>query len=283
MTSPDQSPLPPALPGQFLVTRVRPAPDGLAILRNYSLSGAPDEGVYRISVKREVNGVGSTFLHTRLKAGHSIEVSAPRGNFSLQPGDGPVVLLGAGIGVTPLLSMLHRLNSQVSNREVWWLYGARNRDEHPLAEEARRLLAGLANSRRLIAYSKPGSGDITEDHFHVAGHLDIATLEQLGVPKESDFYLCGPASFLSTFLTGLREWGVEPQRSIAKRFTPSVISAPRKLSGLARPPQGTGPQIGFVRSGVTVPWDEQFSSLLELAEAHDIPVRWSCRTGVCHT
>jgi MOSC domain-containing protein YiiM/ferredoxin-NADP reductase len=158
MESPDKSPLPSALPGQFLVTRVRPMQDQPGILRNYSLSGAPDGGVYRISVKKEMEGVGSTFLHTRLKAGDVIEVSAPRGNFTLQSGDGPVVLLGAGIGITPLLSMLHWLKSQRSHRTVWWLYGARNHNEHPFAEEVRRLLAALPNCRRYIVYSWSNCG-----------------------------------------------------------------------------------------------------------------------------
>jgi ferredoxin-NADP reductase/MOSC domain-containing protein YiiM len=285
----DKSPLPSALPGQFLVTRVHPTPDQPPILRNYSLSGAPDGGGYRISVKQEMDGVGSTFLHTRVKAGDVIEISAPRGNFTLQPGDGPVVLLSAGIGVTPVLSMLYWLKSQQSHRAVWWLYGARNHNEHPFAEEARRLLAALPNSRRYIVYSKPSPGDKIGDDFDIAGHLDVAALDRLGVPKESDFYLCGPAAFLTTFTSGLKEWGVEPQRIHSEIFgpatlsAPNVISEPRKQSGLPRPTQGSGPQIAFVRSGVTVSWDPRFSSLLELAEAFDVPVRWSCRTGVCHT
>jgi ferredoxin-NADP reductase len=260
-----------------------------AVLRNYSLSGAPGQGDYRISVKRETKGAGSTFIHTRLKAGDSIEVSAPRGNFTLQPGDGPVVLLGAGIGVTPLLAMLHELRLRRSARPVWWLYGARNRDEHPLAEEARRLLTELPDCRRYIAYSSPGPGDKPGDDFDVAGHLDIAALERLGIPRESDFYLCGPAGFLNAFQEGLRGWGVERQRIHSETFgpgetlAPGVIAARGKRAETRRPLQGTGPQVSFVRSGVTASWDSEFSSLLEFAEAFDIPVKWACRTGVCHT
>jgi ferredoxin-NADP reductase len=189
-----------------------------------------------------------------------------------------------------VLSMLHWLKSQQSHRTVWWLYGARNHNEHPFAEEARRLLAALPNCRRYIVYSKPGPDDKIGDDFDAAGHLDIAVLEQLRVPKESDFYLCGPAAFLNTFTAGLKEWGVEPQGihsetfGPAASFAPAVIGEPRSRSGLPRPAQGSGPRIAFVRSGVNVAWDhQQYSSLLELAEAFDIPVRWSCRTGVCHT
>jgi ferredoxin-NADP reductase/MOSC domain-containing protein YiiM/ferredoxin len=289
LESPDRSPLPSALPGQFLVIRVRPIEDQPAILRNYSLSGAPDAGIYRISVKKEMQGIGSNFLHSGLKAGDAVEVSAPRGNFTLQPGEGPVVLLSAGIGITPVLAMLHWLKSQGSHRTVWWLYGARNRDEHPFAEEASELVAALPNGRRYIVYSKPGPDDKVGEDFDFAGHLDLAAFEELRIPKESDFYLCGPATFLNTFTSGLKEWGVETQLihseafGPAAAFAPNVVSDSSKRSTLSRLTQGPGPQIDFVRSGMSVSWGQQFSSLLELAEAFDIPVRWSCRTGVCHT
>jgi MOSC domain-containing protein YiiM/ferredoxin-NADP reductase len=130
--SEDRSPLPPALPGQFLVLKLQPAPDMPAILRNYSMSGAPDGGTYRVTVKQEVNGKGSAFIHGHVKAGDILEASAPRGTFTLGPGDGPVVLLSAGIGATPVLAMLHALAAARSPRDVWWLYGARNAADPPL-------------------------------------------------------------------------------------------------------------------------------------------------------
>ncbi len=289
MRSPDKAALPAALPGQFIIIRVRPMDGQPPVLRNYSLSGAPGDGMYRISVKRESKGAGSTFVHTRVRAGDSIEVSAPRGNFFLQPGDAPVVLLGAGIGVTPLLAMLHELQVQRSGRPVWWVYGARNRDEHPFAEEAHRLLTELPDAKRYIAYSSPGPGDKIGDDFDLAGHLDVAALEHLGISRESDFYLCGPSGFLDVFQAGLRGWGVDRQRihsetfGPGEAFAPGVIAEPGKRAEARRPLRGAGPQVTFVRSGVTGSWDSEFSSLLEFAEAFDIPVKWSCRTGVCHT
>jgi ferredoxin-NADP reductase/MOSC domain-containing protein YiiM len=289
LRSPDNVALPSALPGQFIVIRVRPTEGEPPVMRNYSLSGSPDQGIYRISVKREVNGAGSTFIHTRLKAGDSIEVSAPRGNFTLQAGERPVVLLGAGIGVTPLLAMLHELGLQRAARAVWWIYGARNHDEHPFVEEARRLLAEMPDCRRYIAYSSPSPGDKIGDDFDVAGHLDVAALERLGIPRESDFYLCGPGGFLDAFQAGLRDWGVDRHHIHSETFgpgdalTPGVIGERVKRAQTLRPLQGTGPQVTFVRSGVTARWDSGFGSLLEFAEAFDVPVRWACRTGVCHT
>jgi ferredoxin-NADP reductase len=139
----DESPLPAALPGQFLVLKLRIKPDGPPLLRNYSMSGLPGANAYRVSVKHEVNGAASSFLHSHVNAGDVLEVSAPRGSFTLTPGDDPVVLMSAGIGATPVLAMLHALAAEDSHREVWWLYGARNRNEHPFAKESRGLLQRL--------------------------------------------------------------------------------------------------------------------------------------------
>ena len=143
----DGAPLPAALPGQFLVLRLRAAPDGPSLLRNYSMSGAPGAETYRVSVKRELHGVVSSYLCDHVHAGDILEASAPRGGFILESGDAPVVLLSAGIGATPMLAMLHSLSSAASRREVWWIYGARNRAEHPFAKESRDLLRTLANGR----------------------------------------------------------------------------------------------------------------------------------------
>ena len=169
----DGSPLPAALPGQFLVLRLRTKPDLPAILRNYSMSGAPGAHVYRVSVKQEADGVASTFLDNQVHVGDVLEVSAPRGSFTLRPGDEPVVLLSAGIGATPVLAMLHALASAASPREVWWLYGARNRDDHPFAVESRGLLKMLARSRTYIAYSRPGPEDRIGQDYDSSGHLSV--------------------------------------------------------------------------------------------------------------
>ncbi len=286
---PDGSSLPVALPGQFLVLRVRTSLDGPNLLRNYSLSGIPGAHSYRISVKREANGAVSSFLHNSVHAGDILDVSAPRGVFILRGGDAPVVLLSAGIGATPVLAMFHSLSSAASRQEVWWLYGARNRAEHPFAKESRGLLKSLERGRSHIVYSKPGSTDERGVDFDSVGHLDKPLLDRLGVSRDADFYLCGPPSFLHSLTEGLKTWGVDSTRIHSEVFgpeepiTPGIARSPRPP---AHPPSGDpglGPQISFTRSGLTVSWDSRFSSLLELAEACDVPVQWSCRTGVCHT
>jgi ferredoxin-NADP reductase/MOSC domain-containing protein YiiM/ferredoxin len=285
----DGANLPAALPGQFLVLRLFIKPGAPALLRNYSMSGAPGAAVYRVSVKREVNGAGSSFLHDHVKAEDVLDVSAPRGAFTLSPGDGPVVLVSAGIGATPVLAMLHALASAASRREVWWLYGARNRNEHPFAQESRGLVQALAQGRSHIVYSKPWPEDQLGRDYDSLGHLNVPLLDQLGVARNADFYLCGPASFLRDFTAGLKTRGAGSTQIHEEVFgpgeavTPGIAPAPRPPAHPPPGPPGLGPQISFTRSGLTVPWDSRFLSFLELAEACDVPARWSCRTGVCHT
>lgn len=284
----DKSPLPAALPGQSLIVKLLPKLEAPPVLRNYSLSGAPDAGIYRISVKREPDGVASNYLHSHVKAGDALEIAAARGTFTLSNGDGPIVLLSAGIGATPVMAMLYALVSAHSKRAVWWLHGARNASEHAFAVESRTLLSSLPNARSHIMYSRPGPGDRPGRDFDAVGWLTIPVLDQLGVPRKADFYICGPANFLDGFNNSLKEWGVAPQQihweafGPGKGFTPG-IAAPKS----PEPPRsltGSGPKVSFVRSGVTGGWGGgQFQSLLELAEACRVPVGWACRTGVCHS
>ena len=285
----DGSPLPAALPGQFLVFRLHIKPGTPAILRNYSMSGPPGVNSYRVSIKVEVNGVASSFVHDHVRAGDLLEVSAPRGAFTLRSGDAPVVLVSAGIGATPVLAMLHALAEAESSREVWWVHVARNRKEHSFAKESRGLLQKLARGHSHIVYSRPEPEDQLGIDYDSVGHLTVPLLDQLGVVRNSDFYLCGPPLFLRDFDAGLRAWGVNSRQIHAELFGPKEPLKPG-IAGSPRPsphsPLGTpgfGPQISFTRSGLAVPWNARYQSLLELAEACDVPARWSCRTGVCHT
>src|SRR5208282_5754463 len=176
-----------------------------------SLSDAPAADHFRISVKNELNGIGSSFLCKRAREGDVLDVSAPRGSFTLRPSQNPLVLLSAGVGATPVMSMLHSLAAENSQREVWWIYGARNGVDHPFAEESRSLLKQLARGREYIVYSRPAATDVVGADFDAPGHIDTALLERIGVPKGSDFYLCGPSSFMHNMRDGLRRGGVLSQ------------------------------------------------------------------------
>src|SRR5215831_16587288 len=185
----DGHPLVAAEPGQFVVLRLRPNPDAPPVLRSYSLSDAPSTDHYRVSIKQELNGLASTYLHKYARVGDVMDVSAPRGSFVLKSGNRPIVLLSAGVGATPVLSMLHALAAEESTRQVWWLYAARSRNDHPFAQESRDLLQALPHSRSRIFYSRPGPEDRLGFEFDATGHLDIPVLDELGVPRDADFYL----------------------------------------------------------------------------------------------
>jgi ferredoxin-NADP reductase/MOSC domain-containing protein YiiM len=284
----DGQPLSAGLPGQFVVVRLKAAPDPPPLLRSYSLSGEPSETHYRISVKRNTGGAAGAYIADRVQPGDIIETTAPRGSFTLQSGEQPVVLLSAGIGATPVLAMLHALAAAKSPRQVWWLHGARDRDEHAFAGEARTALDGLPGAHRHIRYSAPGPADQAGVDFDAPGRLGASVLTELGVPRDADFYLCGPSSFMADLLTDLAGWGVPRNRIHSEMFgggpslTPGIARSLERRPHLPPGHAGSGPFVSFARSGINVRWNPAFANLLELGEACDVPVRWSCRTGVCH-
>jgi ferredoxin-NADP reductase/MOSC domain-containing protein YiiM/ferredoxin len=287
LTSLDGRALSIPLAGQFVVVRLQPDAAAAPLLRSYSLSGAPTADRYRISIKQEAHGLASTYLHERIRVGDCLDVSAPRGAFTLTSDERPAVLVSAGVGVTPVLAMLHNLVATRSKREVWWLYGARSSAEHPFARECDELLRELPRSCRYIAYSQASAADAAAGAFDARGHLGLDVLTRLRVPMEADFYLCGPVAFLQDLTRSLRSLGVAPNRLHSESFGPSGSSTPgideqRPSPHAPAGAAGKGPRISFARCGLAVNWDSRFQNLLELSEACDVPVRWSCRTGVCH-
>jgi ferredoxin-NADP reductase/MOSC domain-containing protein YiiM len=270
-------PLPAPLPGQYLTIRITDAAEPRPV-RNYSLSAATAGG-YRISVKREPKGLASTYIATTLAVGDELDVAAPRGQFVLDDGEGPVVLLSAGIGVTPVLAMLETLAARRSQREVWWLHTTRGPATHVLAEEAQRLLAALPAAHRHIFYTADGA---------TPGRLDRAALAALGLPVDAQAYLCGPPGFMDAMTVALTDLGLQVGRIHTERFAslsainPGVVATARPAPHAPANP-GSGPAVTFARAGLTVAFDESRASLLEMAEDCDVPTRWSCRTGVCHT
>jgi ferredoxin-NADP reductase/MOSC domain-containing protein YiiM/ferredoxin len=285
----DGARLPAARPGQYLTLRVQPDERQRPILRNYSMSGPPDAGYYRISVKREFDGAASGYLHTRLAAGDQLDVAAPRGTFILQRSHAPVLLISAGIGATPVLAMLQALAEQHSDREIWWLYGAQNGRNHSFAAEARALLASLPNVQTQVCYSSPGPDDHEGRDFDHAGRLTGSLLAELEPPQDAEAYLCGPAPFMDEISAGLAALGVDASQIHTEPFgpapgvTPGIAATPTRAPHPPAGCPGSGPTIEFARSNLAIPWSSDYTNLLELAEACDVPVRWACRTGVCHT
>jgi MOSC domain-containing protein YiiM/ferredoxin-NADP reductase len=288
MQSADGQPLLPAMPGQYVVMRFQPG-GRPPFFRSYSISGPASPERYRVSVKIEPNGLAGTFLSERVHVGDALDVSSPRGSFILQPGEGPVVLLSAGIGATPVLAMLYALAAAHSTRQVLWLHAARDGEHHPFSAEARRLVHSLAHGRGYVCYSRPDPRDKRGDDFDASGRISRALFDELGVPRQADVYLCGPAPFKADMRAALAAAGIAPERirveifNGSEAFTPGVVAAPTRAPHLPARQDENGPSVSFARSGVTAHWDAaSYRSILELAEACDVPVRWSCRTGVCH-
>jgi len=283
----DGSALPAAQAGLYVTLRVggagQPAP-----VRSYSLSSAPGDSAYRISVKVEAHGAVSQYLKDNLQAGSTLEVAAPRGDFVLDDGSGPVLLISAGIGVTPVLSMLHQLAQVHSDREVWWIYSARSPREQPFAAETRALLRSLPHARVHMFYSQARPAELRRAHA-VAGHVTKDTLAGLGLPAGAQAYVCGPQGYMADMRTALDAAGVRPASVHMELFGTLPATNPGVVGHAAPAPHqppgapAAGPLVTFARSGVSTPFGASWRSLLDLADACDVPSRWSCRTGVCHT
>ena len=290
MQSLDPKPLQTALPGQYVVLRLQPAVGGPPLFRSYSLSGPLSTERYRISVKIEPNGVAGNYLRDHVRVGDALDVSLPRGSFILQSGERPVVLLSAGIGATPVLAMLYALAAARSTRQVLWLHAARDRQHHPFAAEVRGLIRMLTHGRSYVCYSRPDSRDKMGEDLNATGHLSRSVFDEVGVSREADVYLCGPTRFMADMKAALATFGVAPQQIHIELFngsesmTPGVVGAAMRAPHLPKDDANTGPLVSFARSGIAAHWKASaYQSILELAEGCDVPVRWSCRTGVCHS
>ena len=205
LDDPAGSPLPAALACQYLTFRITGACDP-APVRSYSLSSAPGDAAYRISVKHEPHGVASSFLDTVLRVGATLDVAAPRGDFVLDGEAWPVLLVSAGIGVTPVLAMLHDLAGLRSPREVWWIHAAREPADDALAAEVHGLLGVLPHAHEHVFYSATD------------GRLSKDKLEQLGLPAGAAAYVCGPTGFMAAMQDALTVLGVDPARIHTELF-----------------------------------------------------------------
>jgi ferredoxin-NADP reductase/MOSC domain-containing protein YiiM/ferredoxin len=290
MKSADSHPLQTALPGQYVVLRLRPTAGGPTVFRSYSLSGPVSMERYRISVKIEPDGAAGKYLHEHLRAGDRLDVSSPRGSFVLQPGERPIVLLSAGIGATPVLAMLHALAAGHSTRQVMWLHTARDGQHHPFAGEVRSLMRALTNGHSYVCFTRPGSIDKAGEDFNATGRFSRSVLDELGLPRDADVYLCGPNRFMADMKEALTALGLAPERVHLEIFNGGESKTPGIVGAMTRPPHlpsdeaNTGLLVSFARSGISAHWDaSRYGSILEMAEACDVPVRWACRTGVCHS
>jgi ferredoxin-NADP reductase/MOSC domain-containing protein YiiM len=292
LTDPEGSGLPPARAGQYLTVRLRPTGAERGVIRNYSLSAPSSDSVYRISVKRELGGQASNLLHDTVTEGQVLEVAVPRGAFVLRPSATAVVLASAGIGITPLIPMLAEVLETNPQARVWWLHSTRTLEEYALVAEVEDMVARARNVRLdtwvtragVERDAQPGTGA----RLH-HGRMTAQALADLGLPADAHAYLCGPPAFIDDVTAALTTVGLDPGSIASELFGAGAALNPGVVSTGSRPAPhppgrlGSGPLVTFARSQLQVPWDSEYRSLLELAEACDVPTRWVCRTGVCHT
>ena len=290
MQSADGQPLPAALPGQYVVLRLRPTAGGPPLFRSYSLSGAALDRA--LSHQREgraerrrrnlpARACPGGRCARRQRAARELHSAARRA--------ARWCCSARASARRPFWRCCTRWPRPRSTRPVLWLHAARDRQHHPFAAEVRRLMLALAHGRSYVCYSRPGSGDRMGEDFDATGHLSRSVFDELGVPRDADVYLCGPTRFMADMKEALATLGVAPERIHVELFngseslTPGVVGAATRAPHLPEDEADTGPLVSFARSGIAAHWKASaYQSILELAEACDVPVRWSCRTGVCH-
>ena len=233
--------------------------------------------------------MASNYFHDEVDTGTTVLAKAPRGKFFLDPKAGtPAVLLSAGVGLTPLTSMLNAIVGVGSGRETWFIHGARNKGEHAFSEHHRRVNKQNKNVHMHVRYSQPSPEDVLGSDYDDQGHVEIQLIKRLVPHKECDFYLCGPSPFMESLFGGLLEWGVHETRIHYEFFGPaSVLQQRGKVSTPKRAAETTQCceeiEVHFSKSRVKVNWNPSFESILDLAEANGLTPDYSCRSGICHT
>jgi uncharacterized protein len=294
----DGSALPTFRPGQFLVFKI-PSRDAKGyVLRNYSLSGSPDDlNHYRISVKREPSagpglpvGLSSNYLHDMVTVGDVLAADGPRGEFVLdEVSDRPVVLLCGGVGLTPMVAMLHALAHR-SARRILFLHACENGEVHALRDEVNGLIGQRPGLSTHYCYRVPGPEDRTGNRFHSEGFITRALMQSLLCLDEYDFYLCGPPPFMQAMYQTLRDLGVAKDRIAYEFFGPATVLGTEASPKMVAPTAGTSPQpavgvitVEFRKSGLVAEWDSAAQSLLSFAEDQGLKPDFSCRAGICGT
>lgn len=274
--------------GQHLPLRLQIA--GQTLIRTYSLSSAPSDNFLRISVKRE--GLASTYLHDQIEVGSLLEARAPQGRFVLDAEQRrPLVLLAAGVGITPLLAMLRESIYQNQRlrrrRRVWLIQGARTLAELAFSKELLELLErGGEPIHALRLLSQPETQALEGEDFELSGRIDLELLKTLLPFDDFDFYLCGPSGFTQSLYDGLRALNISDARIHAETFGPSSLrrQADPGSAVAPQPPAASGAvPVLFQHSAKEARWTPDSGSLLQLAESRGLTPEFSCRGGSCGT
>ena len=275
-------------PGQFLPIRLDiPGQEGL-VRRTYTVSETPNGDFYRLSIKREDEGLVSGYFHDHMRLGSVLEAMAPRGKFTLVPDSPrPVVLLSGGVGITPMIAMMNHLLLEAAKtgvaRPVYFIHGTQDGREHAFGFHVRNLARQIEDLTVHICYARPRENDLDYDS---AGYIDVALLRSLLPLDDYDFYLCGPPPFMTAVYQGLSMLGVAEDRVHYESFGPAMVLKPvEQIKDSKTPSQmAAGPiAVCFSKSGIEAEWLPEKGTLLELAEAEGLTPEFSCRNGSCGT
>jgi len=292
----DGQALPSFLPGQYLTFRLDTAVPGGGtepITRCYSLSDGPRANGYRVSIKRALAplnsahppGRSSTYFHDQVQLGSVLQVRAPAGHFYMDRSDAPVVLLGCGIGITPMLSMVNWCFSEQPGREVWLFYGARHVRELMAQAHLEALADMHPNFHLHVCFSDTDKKTDLGSPYQRQGRITIDLLRRLLPLKPYHFYLCGPTPMLESLVPALEDWGVPDARIHFEAFGPASVkrkSAAREASAVTSVQAAdTAVTVSFAKSGQQLTWPAGGTSLLDLAESQGIAVNSGCRAGSC--
>jgi ferredoxin-NADP reductase/predicted pyridoxine 5'-phosphate oxidase superfamily flavin-nucleotide-binding protein len=276
------------LAGQHLPIRVQPDPDAAPVIRTYTLSSAPSDGAYRISVKRE--GLVSSYLHDNIAVGDSIEARPPAGSFTIDAAERrPAVLMAAGVGVTPILAMLrHVVYEGLRTRRVRptvIFYAARSKAERAFDDELRAMVQQAGGAVRVIRLLEVDDGATQGVDYEAMGRINMDLLRSALGFDDYDFLMCGPPPFMQAIYDGLRGLSIADHRIHAEAFGPASLKRQiDKASAVELPPAATKPvAVAFTSSGKEARWTPDSGSLLDLAEARGLTPEYSCRGGSCGT
>jgi len=285
--------LPSFLPGQHLLVQLPADKHGRRPLRCYSLSDAPDPRYYRVTIKRipvidreldrSQRGL-SDYLHYGLRAGDSLLVRGPQGHFHIDPiFTGPIVLMAAGIGITPMISMLRWSLQNKPGREIHLFYQVRNSEQHPFAVLLQNWKSQRNELHLTTFYSRPESHEIKGIHFDEVGRFDIASLRNYLPMQSCKFYLCGPNEWMLHLEKQLLEHGKDPIDIAWESFGADATSSTSTIppGDNADSENAISATVKFRASGKALVWNGEHKSLLEMAEANDIALDAGCRSGVC--
>jgi ferredoxin-NADP reductase len=288
----DGKPLPPFMPGQYLTFQLKIPNQPKPVIRCYSLSDSPGHwDHYRVSIKKvppprdkpdAPPGLSSSYFNDELRVGDILDVKAPSGHFFLDTTvQTPVVLIGGGIGITPVLSMLNTICESGSKRETWFFLGIRNGDEHMMKEHLHRLDREHENVHLMVCYSDPLENDVEGGDYQHAGWVGVDLFKRVLPSNNFEFYICGPPPMMESLTSGLGEWGVPERHVHFEAFGPATV----KKAKTEEPPatDASAMDVVFERSGKTLKWDASFDNLLDFAEGHGIDIDSGCRAGNCGT